>query len=127
MIPYIILNNKNEVTASGYIQSEDMISVPAGHTYKTGHFVRVSALKKHVFKNNKVVELDEPMYDPGYGYHRATDYPTVGEQLEALWEFIDTNFPDKKTPKVIAMLDQIKAVKQKHKKPTGTKQPRSTK
>lgn len=52
---------------------------------------------------------------PDYGRQRATEYPKLSDQMDALWHAMDQGI----LPKVQPMYAQIKAVKDKYPKPPG--------
>jgi len=50
-----------------------------------------------------------------YGTLRSREYPEVGDQLDAIWKHFEAS--GVQDPDAASMLDAIKAVKQKHRKP----------
>lgn len=54
-----------------------------------------------------------------YRIRRQAEYPSVGEQLDALWKVIAGMPPGQIPAEAQAVLDKVNAVKAKHPKPNG--------
>jgi hypothetical protein len=59
-------------------------------------------------------EIDEPKKNE-YMNRRRKEYPPIGDQLDMIWKFLDTQ--PNKSPEIESMLNYIKSVKDKWKKP----------
>lgn len=53
-----------------------------------------------------------------HGKLRQAEYPSIGEQLDAIWKHIASLPPDKIPPETAEMLSKIQAVKTKYRKPS---------
>mgnify|MGYP000925810938 CR=1 FL=1 len=53
-----------------------------------------------------------------HGKLRQAEYPSVGEQLDAIWKHIASLPPDKITSETAEMLNKIQSVKTKYRKPS---------
>lgn len=72
----------------------------------------VLAIQKEWEDNETKYREHERLY--GYIQKRKADYPSIGDQLDALWHAMDKGI----LPKVDGFYEEIKQVKIKYKKPS---------
>lgn len=89
------------------------LSIFPGYTY-VGEYEQRPQLhdKKYNFSTQ---QWEDSSPFPLYVRNRKAEYPTIGDQLDALWHAMDQGT----LPKIQPMYAQIKAVKDKYPKPSN--------
>jgi hypothetical protein len=102
MIHYIVLNTNGKIKQRGSCPSEEELPVITDHTVE-------------------IVPEDDPRKpekakQDSYQDFRRMEYPTIGNQLDAIWKALEAFGMLDKNPEVKAIYEQVKAVKSKHPK-----------
>jgi hypothetical protein len=113
---YIVTDKDNFIRQSGTILegSEDFIFERIASKDQTVHFdVEVpNSFNKLKYENAQVVDTGLPIFEKSVSQKRAAEYPAIGDQLEALWEYVSSQ-PGEKPEKVQQVLSGIAEVKQR--------------
>lgn len=80
-----------------------------GYTFIGAYEDKPDVQGKHFDDQNQLVNADPT---PQYVYERKYSYPSMGDQMDALWHAMNTGV----LPKIEPFYSEIKAVKEKHPK-----------
>ncbi|MBP6581856.1 MAG: hypothetical protein KA204_00040 [Chromatiaceae bacterium] len=111
---YTLLDVSGHAVGGGDCQEIDLVHIaaPVGGSVITGHAPPHDFLRLWRWNGQTFVD-DGPRFPTTYVTQRLENYPSPGEQLDALWHAMD----DGATPKIEPWYSSIKAIKDAYPKP----------
>lgn len=105
MIHYLVHKPDGSILQRGHCPDEESLPEIPDHV--------IEIIEEDDTRGPKVVTRD------GYEDFRRMEYPTFGDQLDAMWKALEAMGALEKAPEAKAMFEKIKAVKNRRPKPQG--------